>query len=124
MPTASGVLLAESLLNDHPIEALVLHVGKIIRSDLGDVAAGQPRTWTFIEFEVDAASVEQLASSLSAALNPAGGWYCDFRTAEETFVVFSQRIFRYPRGSTSARAEVVNYGRTAGVPDHQLDWPE
>jgi len=45
-------------------------------------------------FEVSEADVERLADALAAALD-GFGWYVDFRTAQETFVVFAGRVFRY-----------------------------
>jgi hypothetical protein len=45
------------------------------------------------------------------------------RTPEETFVVYSGRILRYPRRDSSGRAEAAAYGRSLGVPENQLDWP-
>ena len=94
---AVGTLIAESLQVDAVIDGVRLVVTKIARADVGDVAAGQPRTWTFIEFEVSDEDVDALARSLETALRREGGWYCDFRTEAETFVVFAGRTFRYAR---------------------------
>jgi hypothetical protein len=82
------------------------------------------RTWTFIEFEIPDDEAERLANGLSEVLDPAHGWYCEFRTSDETFVVFSGRQFRYRRGDRSGRIEVEIYGRSVGVPESQLDWRE
>jgi len=122
--SASGILIAESLLKTRPLEGLILEVRKVSRGDVGDVSAGQPLTWTFIEFEVEERAVTDLVGALSRCLDPEGGWYCDFRTAAETFVVFAGRSFRYPRGDVQGRAEAEAYGRSAGVPEAQLDWAE
>ncbi|HXB37640.1 MAG TPA: hypothetical protein VNU75_08040, partial [Acidimicrobiales bacterium] len=61
---ASGMLIAESISKDNPFKGVDLQVRKISRSDAGDVSAGQPLTWTFIEFEVD----DQVVADLSEAL--------------------------------------------------------
>jgi hypothetical protein len=121
--TASGVLIAESISKEHPLDGLNLNLRKISRADAGDVNAGQPLTWTFIEFEVDDDHVAGIAHALSRSMEASGGWYCDFRTNQETFVVFADRIFRYPRGDADGRAEAEAYGRSVGVPEAQLDWP-
>lgn len=121
---ASGILIAESLLKDHILEGVALQVRKISRGDVGDPTVGQPLTWTFIEFEVEDVAADDLAAALSSSLDPVGGWYCDFRTAEETFVVFADRVFRYPRGERGGRQEAEAFGRSVGVPEAQLDWPE
>jgi hypothetical protein len=55
-------------------------------------------------FEVPDNNVEALGEALAGALEP-GPWYCDFRSEQETFVVFADRIFRYPRRDPSAREE-------------------
>jgi hypothetical protein len=120
---ASGALIAESLSKDNPLDGVVLQVRKISRGDVGDVSAGQPLTWTVIEFEVDEQVVTDLAESLSRSISASGGWYCDFRTDDETFVVFAGRVFRYPRGEAQGRAEAEAHGRAVGVPEVQLDWP-
>ncbi len=122
--TISGTLIAESMRVGASLENLPLRVVKISREDAGDVTAGQPSTWTFIAFEIPDEHADALATALGAALEGPGGWYCDFRSAEETFVVFAGRIFRYRRGDAPARAEVEQYARTVGVPEAQLDWPE
>lgn len=124
MGSVSGILIAESLLRDRPLEGISLVARKISRSDAGDPIVGQPLTWTFIEFEVDESELDKLMDGLSDSLDPAGGWYCDFRTSRETFVVFGGRVFRYPRGEPEGRASAEAYGRSVGVPDAQLDWPE
>jgi len=120
----SGALLAESLQDGAVIDGVPLAVNRVSRAAVGDTSAGQPRDWTFIEFSVPESSVDELARSLSLALRKEGGWYCDFRSDLETFVVFHGRIFRYPRGDRRRRAEVEDYARSVGVPDAQLDWPE
>ena len=53
-----------------------------------------------------------------------GGWYADFTSSDHHVVVFAGRVFRYRRGDAAAQAEARAYGRSLGVPDHQLDWSE
>jgi hypothetical protein len=122
--SVSGTVIAESLLKSRPLEDVALQVHKVSRGDVGDVSVGQPLTWTFIEFTVEDQVVGDLVGALSRSLDPTGGWYCDFRTAEETFVVFAGRAFRYTRGDVQGRAAAEAHGRSVGVPEAQLDWPE
>ena len=119
-----GILIGESLRVDRPLEGISLTVNKISRSHAGDIEAGQPMTWTFIHFEAPEDEADTLAAALSDCLDPHGGWYSDFRTEGETFVVFADRVFRYPRGDQKRRDEVEAYGLSVGVPDSQLDWSE
>jgi hypothetical protein len=121
---ASGILIGEGVRIGASVEGGTLRVTKVSRVNAGDEESGQPRAWTFIEFEIPDTETASLANSLSSALSSAGGWYCDFRSLDETFVVFAGRIFRYPRGDRAARAEAEEYARSVGVPDGQIDWPE
>ena len=120
----SGCLIAESLRVGSVIDGTRLTVTKVSRAELGDVEAGQPLIWTFIEFEVADDDVEQFAHRLEGALQRHGGWYCDFHSDTETFVVFAGRTFRYPRGDNTKRALAADYARSVGVPEAQLDWLE
>jgi hypothetical protein len=118
----TGNLLAESLRKDCALDAVPLTVRRILRADDGDPSAGQPLTWTFIGFEVPDDRADALASALANALEP-GPWYCDFRSDTETFVVFADRVFRYPRRDQSGREEAEAHARSVGVPEAQIDWP-
>ena len=114
-----GTLIAESLKPEAVVD-VQLTVSRIFRRDIGDIDAGQPRTWTFIEFSCSGDQAPLLAQGLEQAMQPTGGWYCDFRTEFETFVV----SFRYPRGEEHGRSNAAAHALSAGVPPSQLDWPE
>ena len=122
--TTRGILLAESLRIGKALEGVPLTVSKIWRAEAGDESAGQPRTWTFIEFSVADGDAKELCDVLSAAIDPRGGWYCSFQSEGENFVVFAERVFRYERGDLALRGQVEAYGRSVGVPASQLDWDE
>lgn len=122
--TYCGTLLGESIQPGMVLEDIPLTVTRIHRAAAGDAEAGQPELWTFIEFCVAADRAAELADALSHVLSRDGGWYCDFRSRDEVFVVFHGRAFRYPRGDRSERARAEEYGRSMGVPEAQLDWRE
>jgi hypothetical protein len=122
---AAGTFIAESLMLNVPLERLPLEVRKITRiGPLDNVSDAQPKVWTFIEFSVPDDQAPELASALALVLDATLGWYCDFRTEHETFVVFADRVFRYPRGDPRGRAAAAAHARTVGVPEAQIDWPE
>lgn len=123
---ASGALIAESLKVGSSLDVPV-HVSRIERVALDDLSssqreAGIPSTWTLLHFTVADPDVEALAEALAEALDEYG-WYVDFATDVETFVIFSGRVFRYPTQDRSARREVEEYAMSVGVPRHQLDRP-
>jgi len=118
-----GTLIGESIRVGAELSGVRLTVRKVSRAALGHTGAGQPELWTFIEFEAEESQGAVLAGALANVLDRPGGWYTDFRTPDETFVVYAGRVFRYPRGDSAGRAEAAAYGRSVGVPDNQLDWP-
>ncbi|MEU4424868.1 hypothetical protein AB0F81_29970 [Actinoplanes sp. NPDC024001] len=118
-----GRIIAESLRPGAELDVPGLTLTRVSRQDVsGSVAAGQPPVWTLIDVAAPAASAGPLAAALSTALAAEGGWYADFRDGPDHVVVFAGQIFRYAVGDTAGRQEAVDYGRSVGVPDHQLDW--
>ncbi len=73
----------------------MLTTTKITRvGSVGDASVGQPSTWTFIEFKAEESWAVELA--------------------DETFVVFSDRVFRYKSGNPEGRAEPSSGDRPSG----------
>jgi hypothetical protein len=119
-----GTLLAESLRPGADLRFAGLRLTRVSRRDLsGSVAATQPPVWTILEFEARDDAADTIALILARSLLAEGGWYADFTVGGDHVVVFADRIFRYRSGDPAGRAEAVEYGRTVGVPEHQLDWP-
>jgi hypothetical protein len=94
------------------------------RIEAGTAADGQPRHWTLLEFEAAQSDAGPLAEALAGCLAPTGGWYVNFNTSAEAFVVFAGQVFRYPRGDAAGRDKAKEYARSAGVPEAQLDWED
>jgi hypothetical protein len=114
----AGTLVGESLQPGTALEDISLTVTRIRRT------ANHRQHWTIIDFHVTAARAAELAGTMSQALSRESGWYCDFHSLNDVFVVFNEKIFRYQRGDRSGRAEAEEYGRSMGVPAAQLDWPD
>lgn len=117
-----GAFIAESLRVGTVLTGVPLAVTRVVRQAVDGNGSNQPQTWTIVDFEADDDRADDLAAALAAALAEPG-WWADFRSDRETFVVFPGRTFRYPRGDADGRAEAQRYGReVAGVPEDQLDW--
>ncbi|HXS43395.1 MAG TPA: hypothetical protein VN751_02115 [Solirubrobacteraceae bacterium] len=124
---ATGTIVAESVRTGATLGGPCLTVREIERVAPTNLApsqlqAGLPTVWTLVRFEVADADAPALAGALAEAMD-AVGWYADFHTADESFVLFAGRVFRYGRGDPDARAAAEDYARAHGVPDAQIDWP-
>ncbi|MGW1024537.1 hypothetical protein ACWD4J_12645 [Streptomyces sp. NPDC002577] len=120
----SGVLIGESLRVGSELNRVPLQVTTVRRIEVGSAGAGQPGRWTLLDFQAPEAEAERLADAVAECLEPTGGWYVNYNTTTEAFVVFAGRVFRYPRGDAASRAEVQEYARSIGIPEEQLDWED
>jgi hypothetical protein len=118
----TGVLIAESLRVGSALSAVPLRVTEIRRIEASGATVDQPRYWTLVDFQAAETDAERLADALAGCLQPTGGWYADFNTDTDAFVVFAHRVFRYRRGES--REHIEEYARSVGVPEHQLDWED
>jgi hypothetical protein len=116
-----GTLIAESLRIETNLENLNLTVRKISRYRAQGTTPDQPGIWTTLDFEADEAGARELAEAFADALDQPG-WYVNFESPTESFVVFPGRIFRYPRGDQAGRAAAQGHGRQLAIPEPQLDW--
>jgi hypothetical protein len=116
-----GTLIAESLRVGTNLENLKLTVRKISRYRAQGTTPGQPGIWTTLDFEAEVAGAGELAQAFAGVLERPG-WYVNFESPVESFVVFPGRIFRYPRGDEAGRAAAQAYGRQLAIPEPQLDW--
>lgn len=117
-----GTLIAESLRVGTVLDSLKLTVRRISRYRAGGTTPDQPEIWTSLDFEAEEAQAEELAQAFSDVLDQPG-WYVNFESPAENFVVFPDRIFRYPRGDAAGRAMAQMHGRQLAIPAPQLDWP-
>jgi hypothetical protein len=118
-----GTLIIESLQVGSTLRTLDLVVHEIRRFATCDGPEYQPSVWTALEFEAPDELADSLASALATRLDEPG-WYANFSTLTETFVIYPRRIFHYPRHDERGRAEAQAHGRAVGVPEPQLDWTE
>jgi hypothetical protein len=95
---ASGTIIGESIRLGAALDGIPLTVRQIRRGGPEQLspqqeAAGIPSRWTLIEFEIDDHDAPALARALADVLDDSG-WYVDFRSPDETFVVFAGCVFR------------------------------
>lgn len=118
-----GTLIGDSLRIGAELHPEGWSVTRIYRLDVSGDPAEEDNAWTVIDFDADDDRVaDALGQALAESLEAGGGWYADFRVGEDHVVIFAGKQFRYSRGDADGRAEALAYGRSVGVPEHQLDW--
>ena len=117
----TGLILKESLKDIDLLEDRDIKVSKIENWKLGNRAADfQPNTWTAIFIEGLEANMEQVAAKISKAILPR--WYANLSDVNTEFVIFHNKIFKHKKGDREDAKEAIEYGRSVGIPEHQLDW--
>jgi hypothetical protein len=121
MVMLEGTLIAESLRVGTTLADLNLIVRKISRYRAGGTTPDQPDIWTALDFEAGDSDARELAEVFAEVLDQPG-WYVNFQSPAESFVIFPGKIFRYPRGDAAGRAAAQAHGRQLAIPEPQLDW--
>ncbi len=114
-----GVLIKESLDGLSILGELRILDIEVV--EIETPAAGQPATWTVLTFEIDDADAAMSARKLAGELAP-GPWYVDFNNGEQSFVVFSERVFTYTQGDEATLSAAREHARGLGIPESQIDW--
>jgi hypothetical protein len=119
-----GVLIAESLQVGTELTGIPLQVTKITCIRVAAMAPDQPKQWALLDFAAEEDQAGPLAEQMASALAHTGGWYVNYNTTAEAFVVFPGKVFRYPRGQAEGRDTAQAHGRSIGIPEPQLDWQD
>lgn len=79
--------------------------------------------WALCGISVHESEVNEVIHSIQNQLRADEPWYAHLYNDEELIVIFKQKIFRVTPHQSSWKP-VIEYGRTIGIPDEQLDfWP-
>lgn len=108
-----GVVIRESLVDPSVLDMVAV---LSIRTEANqDNPAG---TWHCYTVQVSLEEIEKLQSSLKRK----GGWYMHFWKNRDMIVVFRDKLFRIDYEDKSTWKDAVEYGRSVGIPDEQLDF--
>lgn len=110
MPQAQykGIIIEESLENRN-----ILDEAKIIESKVSE--DGEGHMYTVL---VSPEYPERLAQNLKD-----GTWYAHFWNGRNVIAVFKGKTVRFNFDDKSTWKEALEYGRSLGIPEEQLDFP-
>ena len=117
----TGLIIKESLSSDTILTDPGLKIVKTEQWDINErVAAFQPANWSAIFIEGSEEKIDDIASKLAQVILPK--WYANISDATTEYVIFHGKIFHHRKGDEADAAEAIRYGRSIGIPEHQLDW--
>ena len=117
----NGLILKESLegtdvLKDDRIIITKEKIWKVGRR----AVVWQPKVWTAIYVEGAEEDIENVADIISNSI--LDKWYANLSIAATEYVIFHKKIFSYSKGDDDKKQKAKIYGKSIGVPEHQLDW--
>ena len=114
-----GILIKESITDDAVID--LIHVHKVELWDAG----GKPKYWTALFFTCDRKDFpEEISKVMVSNPDNGGNWFVDFKSGNEKYVVFKDKILKYQIGNQAEKDSVCSECRKMGILDEQMNWPE
>lgn len=114
-----GVLIKESIEDDTIIDYLKVHKMELWNT------GGKPKYWTVLFFTSDRKDFpEQISKVMVSDSDKGGNWFVDFKTGNEKYIVFKDKILKYNIGNQTEKDYVCSECRKMGIPDEQMNWSE
>lgn len=114
-----GTLIKESVEDDSIIDYMNVH--KIELWNTG----GNPKYWTVISFTSNKADFPELISKVMISDSQRGGnWFVDFKSGNEKYIVFRNKVLKYQIGNREEKAFVCAECRKLGISDGEMQWAE
>lgn len=114
-----GVLIKESVEDDSILDFLNIHKMELWNT------GGKPKYWTVLFFTSSRKDFpEQISKVMIADENRGGNWFVDFKSGNEKYVVFRNKILKYEIGNAEEKEYVCDECRKMGITDGQMNWEE
>ncbi len=118
----NGIIIEESLKNKD-----ILKKVKILKTEVEEVTPKHNtpylKKWTLYTVEIFENQIDEIVEELSKSLDSShGDWYADFKNDFYHYIIFRNKVFKIDRSKPEQYQEVVKYGSSLGIPDHQLDF--
>lgn len=75
------------------------------------------KRWHLLTVEASEKVIEKLAEYIKPEK-----WYAHFWNGEDVIAVFPKKVFRFKFSDKSTWKETIEYGKSIGIPEKQLDF--
>ena len=114
-----GILIKESIDDENILD--FLNINKIELWNTG----GKPKYWTVLFFTSSRKDFpEQISKVMISDLDNGGNWFVDFKSGNEKYVVFRDKVLKYHIGEQQEKDYVCSECRKMGILDEQMNWSE
>jgi len=118
MKKFTGLLFKESLKDNSFLDMIEITEEQVWNVD--NTADYQPKVWTAIYFKGEGNKIDEMSEKLSHSLK--SKWYANISIGNKEYVIFSKKVFKYSKKDKETKERAISYGKSLGIPDHQLDW--
>ena len=114
-----GVLIKESIDDENIIDFIHVHKIELWNTN------GKPKYWTVLFFTSDKTDFpERISKVMISDPDDGGNWFVDFKSGNEKYVVFRDKILKYHIGNQAEKDYVCEECRKMGILDEQMNWQE
>jgi hypothetical protein len=117
----TGVIIEESLEQKDIFEKV-----RIVKTEVEEVTEKHQtpwlKQWTLHAVEIPADRAEDLAVTLSKALDSQHAWYADYKNDQLHYIIFREKVFKIDRTNKTQYDEAKQYGLSLGIPEYQVDF--
>ena len=105
-----GTIVLESLNDDRILNEVEVSHFRVTKEETSD------ERWHMFTVRADEGTVARLAGFLKP------GWYAHFWNGDDVVAVFQGQTFNFKYSDRSTWKEAVEYGKSLGIPEEQLDF--
>jgi hypothetical protein len=106
-----GTIVQESLIDDRKLNDF-----EVVKFKVTDDEKPEDR-WHLFTVLASEESINKLASNLKPEK-----WYAHFWTGDNVIAIFPNKTFNFKYSDKSTWTEAVEYGKSLGIPEEQLDF--
>ena len=112
-----GVIISESLVEPSLINEFDVYKVRISKRDeLVDEKGGKGR-WHLYWVRATDRQIKSVSRQIKR------GWYAHFWKSQELIAVFRRKKFEFVAKDKSTWKKAIEYGKSVGIPEEQLDFP-
>jgi len=109
-----GAIIKETLTNELILDHLIIDKVEIWKTN------DTIKYWTMIWFSSDVIDFpERLSNALIS-----GNWFADMKKGNCKYIVFKDKVLSYGIGNAEEKERVLEYCRSVGIPESQMNWSE
>lgn len=112
-----GSIISESLKEPSFINKLKVYRVKIGEEDEEIPRENRIGRWHLYWVEVSEDEIKEISKELKE------GWYAHFWQNKKVIVIFKDKRFKIDFDNKETWKEVLEYGKSLGIPEEQLDFP-